>query len=108
MLPVHETEVVPANAPSKPTTPPTTNPTRRATTARLFSFNAYLPDTLVHYAPKCVEGEFSEIRRDGVLGSSSAHVRSSEPVLWPYEEAVPIPSSSIFLSITSTRSVMPL
>jgi hypothetical protein len=49
-----------ANAPSKPTTPPTTNPTRRATTARLFSFNTYLPDTLVHYAPECVEGKFSE------------------------------------------------
>src|SRR5215208_7746003 len=51
-----------ANAPSKPTTPPTTNPTRRATTARLFSFNTYLPDTLVHYAPECVEGKFCEVR----------------------------------------------
>src|SRR5918997_4485705 len=51
-----------ANAPSKPTTTPTTVPTRRATTARLFSFNTYLPDTLVHYAPECVEGEFSEVR----------------------------------------------
>src|SRR5829696_3481445 len=60
-----------ANAPSKPTTPPTTNPTRRATTARLFSFNTYLPDTLIHYAPKCVEGEFCEVELPlyGVLGS---------------------------------------
>jgi hypothetical protein len=50
-----------ANAPSKPTTTPTTNSTRRATTARLFSFNTNLPDTLVHYAPECVE-EFSALR----------------------------------------------
>src|SRR5918995_3056445 len=59
-----------ANAPSKPTTTPTTNPTRRATTARLFSFNTYLPDTLIHYAPERVEGEFCELRVDGVLRSS--------------------------------------
>jgi hypothetical protein len=44
-----------ANALSKPTTPPTTDPTRRSTTARLFSFNTYLPDTLLHYAPEYVE-----------------------------------------------------
>jgi hypothetical protein len=50
-----------AYAPPKPTTTPFTNPTRRATTARLFSFNSYLPDALVHYAPECVEGEFSEV-----------------------------------------------
>src|SRR5215208_7599673 len=60
-------------APWKPTTPPTTNPTRRATTARLFSFNTYLPDTLVHYASEYVEGKFCEVELPhlGFLGSSA-------------------------------------
>src|SRR5215208_585357 len=67
-----------AKAPSKPTTTSTTNPRRRATTGRLFSFNTYLPDTLVHYAPECVEGKFCELRDNGVLLSSFRECFRSE------------------------------
>ena len=63
-----------ANAPSKPTTTPTTNPTRRATTARLFSFNTNLPDTLVHYAPECAEVEFSEVVKIHIQFTSDSHL----------------------------------
>jgi hypothetical protein len=69
-----------ANTPSKPTTTPTTNSTRRATTARLFLFNTNLPDTLVHYAPECVEGEFSELRAGLRELASCLRSKGLEPV----------------------------
>jgi hypothetical protein len=58
------------HATPKPTTTPITKPTKRAITTRLFSRNAFLPNALRHYAPKCLEEVFCELRRYGVLGSS--------------------------------------
>src|SRR3712207_2859216 len=54
------------HAPPRPSTKPITKPTKRAITTRLFSFNTYLPATLSHYALKCLEEEFSEVRIDPV------------------------------------------
>src|SRR5918995_5341843 len=91
-----------ANAPSKPTTTPTTKPTRRATTARLFSFNTNLPDTLVNYAPECVEGEFSEVELPlyGVLRSSHpAHCITPVQSLQPSQPSITLVSISLGTSV---------